>query len=86
MTNGWRRVCPQCGNRDGAKVARIAFHPTFQCECGYIWDGSGARLLGVFKVEADASNEELDALATVIFARMEACASRVRARPGRTVR
>jgi uncharacterized Zn finger protein len=40
MITGWTRVCPQCGNDDGAKVTRIAFHPTFECECGYVWDGS----------------------------------------------
>lgn len=41
MVEGWTRICPDCGNSDGAKVERAAFHPTFQCECGYIWDGSG---------------------------------------------
>ncbi len=45
MIEGWTRVCPDCGSEDGDKVSRIAFHPTFRCDCGYIWDGSRATLL-----------------------------------------
>ena len=45
-SKGWRRTCPDCGTRDGTKVEKIAFHPTFRCTvCGYVWDGSGAELL-----------------------------------------
>ena len=47
MVNGWDRICPDCGNGDGAKVERIAFHPTFRCECGYVWDGSHATFVGL---------------------------------------
>ena len=47
---GWRRTCPDCGNADGARVERIAVHPTFRCECGHVWDGSGARLIGLWPV------------------------------------
>lgn len=55
MTTGWTRVCADCGNIDGAKVERIAFHPTFRCECGYEWDGSRATFVGVWKVEVTAT-------------------------------
>ena len=67
MVEGWNRVCPQCGNTDGAKVERIAFHPTFQCACGYVWDGSGATFLGVWKVQRPPTKEDLDAFADRIF-------------------
>lgn len=60
-------LCPDCGNSDGAKVERIAFHPTFPCECGYIWDGSGATFVGLWKVDGGASDDECEALANVIF-------------------
>jgi rubredoxin len=67
MVDGWNRVCPTCGNSDGAKVERIAFHPTFRCECGYVWDGSNATLVGLWKVESGATEEDQDTLASVIF-------------------
>jgi len=70
MVEDWTRVCPDCRSSDGANVERIAFHPTFQCECGYIWDGSNTRFIGVWNVDGDATDEELDALAEVIGARM----------------
>ena len=73
--NGWTRVCPECGNSDGAKVERIAFHPTFRCECGYVWDASNARLVGLFEVDGNATDEELDVLAEVIAERMNAAAT-----------
>ena len=73
--NGWSRVCPDCGNSDGAKVERIAFHPTFRCECGYVWDGSHATLVGPFEVDGNATDEELHALAEVIAERMNAAAT-----------
>jgi hypothetical protein len=73
--NGWTRVCPACGNSDGAKVERIAFHPTFRCECGYVWDGSNATFCGVFEVDGNATDEELHELAVVIAERMKAAAS-----------
>ncbi len=76
MVEGWTRICPDCGNSDGAKVERAAFHPTFQCECGYIWDGSDARFIGLWNVAGDATDEELDGLAEVIAARMNAAAAR----------
>jgi hypothetical protein len=72
--NGWTRVCPDCGNSDGANVERIAFHPTFRCECGYVWDGSGATFVGLFEVDGNATDEELDGLAKVIAERMNAAA------------
>jgi hypothetical protein len=67
MTTGWNRVCPDCGNSDGAKVERIAFHPTFRCECGYVWDGSGATFVGLWKVKSGATDDDREALADVIF-------------------
>ena len=73
--NGWKRVCPDCDNKDGAKVERIAFHPTFRCECGYVWDGSKATFYGLFEVDGNATDEELDALAKVIAERMIAAAA-----------
>lgn len=81
MVEGWTRVCPDCGNGDGAKVERVAFHPTFQCECGHIWDGSSATFIPVWYVEGDATDDELDALADVIAARMNAVAERAEDRP-----
>jgi hypothetical protein len=66
MVDGWDRVCPECGNSDGAKVERIAFHPTFRCECGYVWDGSHATFVGLWKVDGDPTDEEIEALADVI--------------------
>ncbi len=73
--SGWTRICPECGNSDGAKVERIAFHPTFRCECGYVWDGSGATFVGLFEVKGLTTDEELHALATVIAERMNAAAA-----------
>jgi hypothetical protein len=67
MVEGWDRVCPECGNNDGAKVERIAFHPTLRCKCGYVWDGSRATFVGLWKVDGGASDEERGALADVIF-------------------
>ena len=75
MTAGWTRVCPDCGNSDGARVERIAFHPTFRCECGYVWDGSGATFVGLFELDGNATDKELDALAKVIAERRNAAAS-----------
>jgi hypothetical protein len=69
MAQGWDRICAHCGNSDGDKVKRIAFNPTFQCECGYIWDGSRAKLLGVWDI-GDATDEELHVLAQEIADRM----------------
>jgi hypothetical protein len=59
MVEGWTRVCPECGNSDGAKVERIAFRPVFRCECGYVWDSSNAVFLGVWNVDRDTDREEL---------------------------
>jgi hypothetical protein len=73
--NGWARVCPDCGSSDGAKVERIAFHPTFRCECGYVWDGSNATLVGLFDVDGNITDDELHALAMLIAERMKAAAS-----------
>jgi len=67
MVEGWDRVCPECGNSDGSTVNRVAFHPTFQCECGYVWDGSHATFVGLWKVESGATDEDRRALANVIF-------------------
>jgi hypothetical protein len=72
MVTGWRRVCPECGNSDGAKVERIAAHPTFRCECGYVWDGLRATFVGLCDVEGTALEEDLQALAKVIAKRMNA--------------
>jgi hypothetical protein len=72
MVNGWTRICPECGNSDGAKVERIAFHPTFRCECGYVWDGSRAKFVGLWDVDGNATDEELHELAKMIAARMNA--------------
>jgi hypothetical protein len=74
MTDGWTPVRSDCGNSDGAKVERIAFHPTFRCECGYVWDGSRATFVGVWKVDRSGSDEEVEALADVIAERMIAVA------------
>jgi hypothetical protein len=76
MVNGWTRVCPDCGNSDGAKVERIAFHPTFRCECGYVWDGSGAKFAGLFEIDGNMTDEELNVLAKVIAERMNAAVAR----------
>jgi hypothetical protein len=76
--NGWTRICSACGNSDGGKVERIAVHPTFRCECGYVWDGSGATFVGLFEVDGNATDEELDALAKVIDERMNAAADKAR--------
>jgi hypothetical protein len=73
--NGWSRICPDCGNNDGTKVERIAFHPTFRCECGYVWDGSRAKFCGTFDVDGHATDEELHELPVVITERMKAAAS-----------
>lgn len=73
MITGWARVCPQCGNTDGSKVQRIAFRPTFRCECGFVWSGEHAQLLGVFNV-ADATDAECEAIADLIVERLEAAA------------
>jgi hypothetical protein len=73
--NGWTRICPECGNSDGAKVERIALHPTFRCECGYVRDGSGATLVGLFEIDGNAADDELDAWAKVIAERMNAAAA-----------
>ena len=67
MVDGWDRICPECGNSDGDKVERIAFHPAFQCECDYMWDGSHATFVGLWKVPSGATDEDRDALADVIF-------------------
>ena len=75
MTAGWTRVCPECGDSDGAKVEQIAFHPTFRCECGYVWDGSNATFEAPSEIDGNATDEELDALAKVIAERMNAAAS-----------
>ena len=70
MTTGWTRVCPDCGNSDGAKVERIAFHPTFRCECGYVWDGSQARLLVLARPPRSATDGEREAFADASFGTM----------------
>ncbi len=70
MVEVWTRECPDCGNRNGTKVERIAFHSTFRCECGYIWDASNARFVGLWEVDRDATDETLDALADLVAARM----------------
>ena len=67
MVEGWTRICPDCGNSDGAKVERVAFHPTFRCECGYVWDGSHAKFVGLWKVESGATDDEREAFADMIF-------------------
>jgi rubredoxin len=67
MVNGRTRRCPECGNNDDAKVERIAFHPTFRCACGYVWDGSHATFVGLWNVDADATDEDRHALADAIF-------------------
>lgn len=66
MVSGWRRVCPECGNSDGATVERIAFYPSFRCECGYVWDGSYATFVGLWKVPSGATDEERGAVADAI--------------------
>ncbi len=76
MVEGWTRACPDCGNGDGAKVERIAFHPTFECERGYICDPSNTCFIGLWNVDGDATDEELDAWAEVFAARMNAAAER----------
>jgi hypothetical protein len=72
FTDGRRlgSLCPDCGNSDGAKVERIAFHPTFRCECGYVWDGSHATFVGLWNVDGDATDAEIEALADVIVEAM----------------
>jgi hypothetical protein len=70
------RVCPDCGNDDGAKVERTAFNPTFQCECGYTWDRSNTRFVGLWNVDWNATDEELDVMAEVIAARMNSATVR----------
>jgi hypothetical protein len=69
MVDGWDRVCPDCRNADGAKVERIAFHPTVRCECGYVWNGSHATFVGLFKPPTEPTDEKWNALAGVIFGR-----------------
>ena len=71
IVQGWSRVCPSCGNGDGARVERIDIRPTFQCECGYVWDGSKARFVGMCKIDGDANDDGLDALADRVFDRLE---------------
>ncbi len=66
MVHGWTRVCPECRNSDGAKVNRIALHPTFQCECGYVWDGSRAKFVGPWSVPPSATTDERRSLAELI--------------------
>jgi len=67
MVEGWTRVCPDCGNTDGAKVERIAFRPVFQCECGYVWDGSQATLVGIWSVDDGRDAEALaDAIVNAV--------------------
>ena len=76
MIDGWTRVCPDCGNTDSERVRRIAFHPTFQCECGYIWDGSGAKpfFFGPAEGIGEMTDEELGELAKEIVSAMERAA------------
>jgi len=74
MTTGWTRVCPDCGNNDGAKVERIAFHPTFRCACGYVWEGAHATFVAVWKVEAHGTGKEVGRFANVIAEQMIALA------------
>ena len=50
------------------------FHPTFRCECGYVWDGSRATFVGLWNVGADATDEELEALVDRIFERVTVAA------------
>lgn len=76
MITGWTRVCPDCGNNDGAKVEWNAFHPTFRCGCGYMWDGSRATFVGVWKVEVTATEAGMGALADRIVERVRAVAAR----------
>jgi hypothetical protein len=40
-----------------------------------VWDGSGATFCGVWDVDRNATDEELDALADVIAERMQAAAT-----------
>ena len=76
MVDGWTRVCPPCGNSDGAKVERIAFHPTFQCECRYIWDGSNGTFVGLWNVDGESTDVERDALADIIIDQLMSVARR----------
>jgi hypothetical protein len=47
-----------------------AFHPTFRCECGHVWDGSGATYAGLFEVDGNATDEQLHTLAKAIAEKM----------------
>ena len=40
-----------------------------------MWDGSGATLVGLFEVDGNMTDEELDALAVMIAERMNAAAA-----------
>ncbi len=66
--SGWRRTCPTCGTYDGDRVERIAFHPTFLClVCGYIWDGSQAKLVFLARpLDPDADEEGIEALVDLL--------------------
>jgi rubredoxin len=68
VTEGWTRVCPTCGTCDGDLAERISFRPTFRClVCGYVWDGSKARLVFLTRPPDPDDEEGMDALADLLM-------------------